>query len=89
MAIDFIASMIVHDQPPLAVRLSGVASHLRRTMGGGMRPEACGLPSVQPVAVDRLGSGTYRELFEEGTRLDLHRAIELAHISSLEESSLC
>jgi hypothetical protein len=82
MAIDFIASMIVPEQTPLAVRLAGAATHLRGNMGGGMHPEACGLPNVTKIATERLGLRQCRELLEEGKRLDLHRAIELARLSN-------
>jgi predicted ATPase len=89
MAIDFIASMLVLEDPSVAARLSGAATQLRGTMGGGMRPEACGLPNVSAIATDRLGAVTYRREFGEGKKLDLHRAIELARLPSTHEAPAC
>src|SRR5256885_4219 len=89
MAIDFIASMLVSEEPSLAARLSGAATQLRGTMGGGMHPEACGLPTVASIAAERLGSHGYRQAFEEGRRLDLHRAIDLARGLSKREGQPC
>jgi tetratricopeptide (TPR) repeat protein len=82
MAIDFVAAMTVNEQPRLAARLSGAATQLRGTMGGGMRPEACGLPSVSEVATQSIGAKDFRLEFDQGRKLDLFKAIELVRTLS-------
>lgn len=78
MAIDFLAAMIVTERADAAARLSGAATQLRRTMGGGMRPEASGLPNVAEVAASRLGAEGFRREFDQGRKLDLFSAIDVA-----------
>ena len=78
MAIDFVASMIAADDPRLAARLHGAATRWRNLMGGGMKPESSGLPSVAATATERLGAQAFRAEFDAGTRLELQNAIQLA-----------
>lgn len=89
MAIDFIAAMVVAEQPRIAARLSGAATQLRGSMGGGMRPEACGLPHVPQVATECIGSQDFRQEFDLGRKLDLFKAIEVVRTLRSQEAHVC
>ena len=78
MAIDWIAAMIVERTPELAGRLAGAAAQLRSPLGGGMRPEACGLPNVREVASHRLTNDGFTRAYNAGRRLSLAHAVDIA-----------
>jgi non-specific serine/threonine protein kinase len=78
MAIDWIAAMIVERAPELGAQLAGAAAQLRGPLGGGMKPEACGLPIVRAVASERLTTDQFTRAYNAGRRLSLPHAVELA-----------
>ena len=78
MAIDWIAAMIVERTPELAGQLAGAAAQLRGPLGGGMRPEACGLPNVREVASHRLTNDRFTRAYNSGRRLSLAHAVDMA-----------
>jgi len=78
MAIDWIGAMIVARSPELGAQLAGAAAHLRGPLGGGMKPEANGLPDARVVCRQRLGEDAFRRAYNAGRRLPLSQAVALA-----------
>jgi predicted ATPase len=78
MAIDWIAAMIVTRSPELGAQLAGAAAHLRGPLGGGMKPEANGLPDARAVSREKLGEDAFRRAYNAGRRLPLAQAVALA-----------
>jgi predicted ATPase len=78
MALDWIAALGAEGEPERCARLAGAASELRRTLGGGMRPEACGLTSGRDVASRLLDTATFERAWREGTRMRLSDAVRYA-----------
>ena len=78
MALDWIAALGAEREPDRCVRLAGAAAQLRRTLGGGMRPEACGLVPARDVAARALDSATLERAWREGGRMRLPEAVAYA-----------
>jgi predicted ATPase/tRNA A-37 threonylcarbamoyl transferase component Bud32 len=78
MALEWIAALGAERAPESCARLAAAASELRRTLGGGMRPEACGLRSVRDTAARLLEPAAFENAWREGTRLRLHEAVHFA-----------
>jgi non-specific serine/threonine protein kinase len=78
MALDWIAALGVGRAPERCVRLAAAAAELRRTLGGGMRPEACGLTSARDAAAAMLDATTLDRVWREGARMRLQEAVEYA-----------
>jgi hypothetical protein len=78
MALDWIAALGAEREPERCARLAGAAAELRRTLGGGMRPEACGLTSARDVAARVLDAATLDRVWREGARLRLREAVDYA-----------
>jgi non-specific serine/threonine protein kinase len=78
MALDWIAALAAEREPERCARLAGAAAELRRTQGGGMRPEASGLVPARDVAARLLDATTLDRLWREGARMPLDEAIDYA-----------
>jgi hypothetical protein len=78
MALEWIAALGAQRAPESCARLAAAASELRRTLGGGMRPEACGLRSVRDTAARLLEPAVLESAWREGTRMRLHEAVHFA-----------
>jgi hypothetical protein len=78
MALDWIAALGAERAPERCARLAGAAAELRRTLGGGMRPEACGLTNARDSASRLLDAETLDRAWREGMRMPLDEAVEYA-----------
>ena len=78
MAIDWIGAMIVTRSPEVGAQLAGAAAQLRGPLGGGMKPEANGLPDARAVGRQKLGEEAFRRAYNAGRRLPLAQAVALA-----------
>jgi tetratricopeptide (TPR) repeat protein len=78
MALDWIAALGAEEEPERCARLAGAAAELRRRLGGGMRPEACGLTNARDVAARLLDPTALERAWREGTRMPLEEAVEHA-----------
>jgi tetratricopeptide (TPR) repeat protein len=78
MALDWIAALAAQRAPEHCARLAAAAAALRRTLGGGMRPEACGLTNAREVVARLLDAGVIEHAWREGTRMPLHEAVQYA-----------
>ena len=78
MALDWIAALGAEREPEACVRLAGAAEELRKTLGGGMRPEACRLAGVRDVASRQLDESTVERAWREGARMPLDEAVQYA-----------
>jgi tetratricopeptide (TPR) repeat protein len=78
MALDFTGALLSHEDPAAGCRLSGAADALREVLGGGMRPQSCGLVPARDVAAAVLGAAAAEHAFAEGRLLTLDDAVALA-----------
>jgi tetratricopeptide (TPR) repeat protein len=81
MALEWIAALGAERAPERCTRLAAAASELRSTLGGGMRPEACGLRSVRDTVARLLDQAAFESAWREGTRMRLHAAVQYARSS--------
>jgi predicted ATPase/class 3 adenylate cyclase len=78
MALDFASALLAEADAETACRLAGVAEEQRKALGGGMRPESCGLESGPTVAERRLSARPAAAAFAEGRTLPVAVAVRLA-----------
>lgn len=77
LGLEFLARVIVADQPEVALRLAGGVRKLRASYGG-YTPETIGLTSTWDEAVPLTGSERAQKLTMEGESLELEDMMELA-----------
>ncbi len=77
LGLEFLARVLVADQPEVAVRIAGGSRKLRASYGG-YTPETVGLSSTWDEARLLLGSERTEQLSEEGEMMHLDDVIRLA-----------
>jgi hypothetical protein len=78
MALEWIAALGAARAPERCARLAAAAAELRRPLGGGMRPEACGLRAPRDTVAELLDPTTLELAWREGSRMRLDAAVQFA-----------
>jgi predicted ATPase/DNA-binding winged helix-turn-helix (wHTH) protein len=80
MALDFVAAIAATRAPERAVRVAGAAAAARGAQGGGMRPEACGLPGARESAARALDEAAVARAWTEGRGMSVEEAVNEARL---------
>jgi predicted ATPase/class 3 adenylate cyclase len=78
MAVDLMAAVVATRDPVDGVTLAGAAARHRESLGGGLAPEAVGLPTARQTADGALEPQVIEEAWQRGQALDLDATVGFA-----------